>query len=152
MEEIRITPQILKARIQSDSDQITTSEQINIFLQIKEIQFDTYKSKYIDEMSKKILRKSIQTQYEEFHKIVYPLYLSMEHYDDYAHVNWLDSFEENPNPLEHCMINNLIYPKNGTSFMNWYSKGIVDYLENIGFVANMDKIKQIVQDYLKNPL
>lgn len=70
MEEIRITPQILKAWIQSDSEQIETSEQINIFLQIKQIEFDTYKSKYIDELSKKILRKSLQTQYDEFHKIV----------------------------------------------------------------------------------
>lgn len=127
-------------------------EQINIFLQIKEIQFDTYKSNYIDELSKKILRKSIQTQYEEFCNIVYPLYLTWDQYDNYAHVRWLDNIEENPNPLEHCVINNLIYPKSEPSFMNYYKKGIVDYLENIGFTADMDKINKIVKDYLKNPL
>lgn len=36
--------------------------------------------------------------------------------------------------------------------MNYYKKGIVDYLENIGFTADMDKINKIVKDYLKNPL
>jgi hypothetical protein len=34
----------------------------------------------------------------------------------------------------------------------WYGEGIVGYLENIGFVADMEKIKLIVDNYYKQML
>ena len=117
----------------------------NIFLQIKDINYKL-KAINIDELSKKFLHKSIQLQYEEFIKKVEPSYLSMDmnFYVDYPHIRYIDS---NDNPLEHCMINNFIYPQDGTGFMNYYNRGIIDYLVDIGFTSDMDKIKNAVDQY-----
>jgi len=117
----------------------------NIFLQIKDINYKL-KAINIDELSKKFLHKSIQLQYEEFIKNVEPAYLRMDtdFFNDYPHIRYIDS---NDNPLEHCMINNFIYPQDGTSFMNYYNRGIIGYLIDIGFTSDMDKIKKAVDQY-----
>jgi hypothetical protein len=118
----------------------------NIFLQIKDINFFKFRLGTMDELSKTLLRKSIQLQYEEFIKKVEPCYLSMDSdfFINYPHIRYIDS---NDNPLEHCMINNFIYPQDGTGFMNYYNRGIIGYLIDIGFTNNMDKIKKVVDDY-----
>ena len=117
----------------------------NIFLQIKDINY-VLKATNIDEFSKTLLRKSIQLQYEEFIKKVEPSYLSMvsDFYVDYPHIRYIDS---NDNPLEHCMINNFIYPQDGTGFMNYYNRGIIGYLIDIGFTSDMDKVTKAVYQY-----
>jgi hypothetical protein len=100
----------------------------------------------MDELSKTLLRKSIQIQYDNFIKKVEPGYLNMDidFFNDYPHINYIDS---NDTPLEHCMINNFIYPQNGTGFMNYYNRGIIGYLVEIGFTSDMDKIKNTVDQY-----
>ena len=105
---------------------------INIFLQIKDTNF--FKADnlhYIDEISKTILRNSIQLQYEDFCNTILPDYtLNMGYHPDYSHINYIEK-DDNINPLEHCLINNFIYPQDGTGFMNYYNRGIVNYLINI---------------------
>ena len=112
----------------------------NIFLQIKDITFDTYKSEYIGDISKQLLRNAILLQYTEFCEKLKPQLDCMDanFYDSYPHIRHIDI---NDNPLEHCIINNLIYPKTGTNFLNYYNRGIIDYLKNIGFTSNLDKLK-----------
>ena len=118
----------------------------NIFLQIKDINFFKFRPETMDELSKTLLRKSIQIQYDNFIKKVEPGYLNMDidFFNDYPHINYIDS---NDTPLEHCMINNFIYPQNGTGFMNYYNRGIIGYLVEIGFTSDMDKIKNTVDQY-----
>jgi len=118
----------------------------NIFLQIKDINFFKFRPDTMDELSKTLLRKSIQIQYDNFIKKVEPGYLNMDidFFNDYPHINYIDS---NDTPLEHCMINNFIYPQNGTGFMNYYNRGIIGYLVEIGFTSDMDKIKNTVDQY-----
>ena len=41
---------------------------------------------------------------------------------DYQHINYIEE-NDNINPLEHCLINNYIYPQNETSFINYYNRG-----------------------------
>lgn len=118
----------------------------NIFLQIKDINFFKFRPGTMDELSKTLLRKSIQIQYNNFIKKVEPLCLRRDSafYVDYSHINHI---EPNDTPLEHCMINNFIYPQDGTGFMNYYNRGIIGYLIDIGFTSDMDKIKKVVYDY-----
>jgi hypothetical protein len=75
----------------------------NIFLQIKDINFFKFRPDTMDELSKTLLRKSIQIQYDNFIKKVEPGYLNMDidFFNDYPHINYIDS---NDTPLEHCMI------------------------------------------------
>ena len=117
----------------------------NIFLQIKDIKHQLKLIK-IDELSKKFLHKSIKLQYEEFIKEVEPAYLRLDtdFFNDYPHIRYI---EPNDTPLEHCMINNFIYPQDGTGFMNYYNRGIIGYLIDIGFTSDMDKIKKVVVQY-----
>ena len=117
----------------------------NIFLQIKDINY-ALKASNVDELSKTLLRKSIQLQYEDFIKKVEPSYLNMDSdfYADYPHIRYIDS---NDNPLEHCMINNFIYPQNGTGIMNYYNRGIIGYLIDIGFTSDIDKVTKVVYQY-----
>ena len=148
MEENSITPNILNSWTQTDfnDNKKETLEITNIFLQIKDINFFQFRPGTIDELSKTLLRKSIQIQYDEFIKKVEPGYLNMDtdFYEDYPHINYIDS---NDTPLEHCIINNFIYPQNGSGFMNYYNRGIVGYLVDIGFTSNMNKIKNAVDQY-----
>ncbi len=68
---------------------------------------------------------------------------------DYQHINYIEE-NDNINPLEHCLINNFIYPQNGTSFMNncnYYNRGIINYLINIGFTSDIELVKQKVDEY-----
>jgi len=145
MEENSITPNILNSWTQTDynDNKKETLEITNIFLQIKDIIF---RPETMDELSKTLLRKSIQIQYDNFIKKVEPMYLNMDidFFNDYPHINYIDS---NDTPLEHCMINNFIYPQNGTGFMNYYNRGIIGYLVDIGFTSDMDKIKNTVDQY-----
>jgi len=122
---------------------------INIFLQIKDTNF--YKAdnlQYIDEISKTILRNSIQLQYDEFIVFLLPKFQSLDFDFDieYQHINYIEE-NDNINPLEHCLINNFIYPQNGTGFMNYYNRGIINFLINIGFTSNMELVKQKVDEY-----
>ena len=122
---------------------------INIFLQIKDTNF--YKAdnlQYIDEISKTILRNSIQLQYDEFIVFLLPKFQSLDFDFDieYQHINYIEE-NDNINPLEHCLINNFIYPQNGTGFMNYYNRGIINYLINIGFTNNIELVKQKVDEY-----
>jgi hypothetical protein len=122
---------------------------INIFLQIKNTNF--YKAdnlQYIDEISKTILRNSIQLQYDEFIVFLLPKFQSLDFDFDieYQHINYIEE-NDNINPLEHCLINNFIYPQNGTGFMNYYNRGIINFLINIGFTSNMELVKQKVDEY-----
>jgi len=148
MEEISITPNILNSWTQTDfnDNKKETLKITNIFLQIKDINFFQFRPGTMDELSKTLLRKSIQIQYNNFIKKIEPSYLRMDSafYAHYSHINYIDS---NDTPLEHCMINNCIYPQNGTGFMNYYNRGIIDYLVEIGFTSDMDKIKNAVDQY-----
>ena len=121
---------------------------INIFLQIKDTNFfQADKLQYIDEISKAILRNSIQLQYDDFcNAILFDYTLNMNHHSDFVHINYLEQ-DDNINPLEHCLINNYIYPQDGTSFMNYYTRGIINYLINIGFTSNIELVKQKVDEY-----
>jgi hypothetical protein len=121
---------------------------INIFLQIKDTNF--FKADnlhYIDEISKTILRNSIQLQYDDFCNTILPYYtLNMNYHPDYLHISYIEK-DDNINPLEHCLINNFIYPQDGTGFMNYYNRGIVNYLINIGFTSDMDLVRKKVDEY-----
>ena len=122
---------------------------INIFLQIKDTNFfQADKLQYIDEMSKTLLRRSIQLQFDEFINFFLPEFqnLNFDIIHDYQHINYIKE-NDNINPLEHCLINNYIYPQNGTSFMNYYNRGIINYLINIGFTSNIELVKQKVDEY-----
>jgi len=122
---------------------------INIFLQIKDTNFfQADRLGGIDEMSKTLLRQSIQLQYDEFINFLLPEYqnLNFDIIHDYQHINYIKE-NDNINPLEHCLINNFIYPQNGTSFMNYYNRGIINYLINIGFTSDVELVKQKVYEY-----
>jgi len=121
---------------------------INIFLQIKDTNFFNLDNlHYIDEMSKTLLRNSIQSQYEHFRNIILSDYTdNMGYHNEYLHINYIEK-DDNINPLEHCMINNFIYPQDGTGFMNYYNRGIVNYLINIGFRSNLELVRKIVDEY-----
>ena len=122
---------------------------INIFLQIKDTNFFKADNlQYIDEISKTILRNSIQFQYDEFITFFLPKFqnLNFDIIHDYQHINYIEE-NDNINPLEHCLINNFIYPQNGTGFMNYYNRGIINYLINIGFTNNIELVKQKVDEY-----
>ena len=122
---------------------------INIFLQIKDTNFfQADRLGGIDEMSKTLLRQSIQLQYDEFINLLLPEYqnLNVDIIHDYQHINYIKE-NDNINPLEHCLINNFIYPQNGTGFMNYYNKGIINYLINIGFTSDIELIKQKLDEY-----
>ena len=122
---------------------------INIFLQIKDTNFfQADRLGGIDEMSKTLLRQSIQLQYDEFINLLLPEYqnLNVDIIHDYQHINYIKG-NDNINPLEHCLINNFIYPQNGTGFMNYYNKGIINYLINIGFTSDIELIKQKLDEY-----
>ena len=118
---------------------------INIFLQIKGTNFFNVDNlHYIDEISKTILRNSIQLQYEDFCNTILPDYtLNMGYHPDYLHISYIKK-DDNINPLEHCLINNFIYPQDGTGFMNYYNRGIVNYLINIGFTSDMELVRKKV--------
>jgi hypothetical protein len=120
---------------------------VNIFLQIKDTNF--FKADnlhYIDEISKTILRNSIQLQYEDFCNTILPDYtLNMGYHPDYLHIGYIKK-DDNINPLEHCLINNFIYPQDGTGFMNYYNRGIVNYLINIGFTSDMELVRKKVEE------
>jgi hypothetical protein len=122
---------------------------INIFLQIKDTNFfQADRLSGIDEMSKTLLRQSIQFQYDEFINFLLPKFQNLD-FDiiyDYQHINYIEE-NDNINPLEHCLINNFIYPQNGTSFMNYYNRGIINYLINIGFTSDIELVKQKVDEY-----
>ena len=121
---------------------------INIFLQIKDTNF--FKADnlhYIDEISKTILRNSIQLQYDDFcNTILLDYTLNMGYHPDYLHISYIEK-DDNINPLEHCLINNFIYPQDGTGFMNYYNRGIVNYLINIGFTSDMELVMKKVDEY-----
>jgi len=121
---------------------------INIFLQIKDTNF--FKADnlhYIDEISKTILRNSIQFQYEQFCNTILSEYkLNMGYHPEYLHINYIEK-DDNINPLEHCLINNFIYPQDGTGFNNYYNRGIVNYLINIGFTSDMELVRKKVDEY-----
>ena len=121
---------------------------INIFLQIKDTNFFNVDNlHYIDEISKTILRNSIQLQYEDFCNTILPDYtLNMGYHSEYSHINYIEK-DDNINPLEHCLINNFIYPQDGTGFMNYYNRGIVNYLINIGFTSDMELVRKKVDEY-----
>ncbi len=121
---------------------------MNIFLQIKDTNFFNVDNlKYIDDISKIILRNSIQQQYDDFCNTILPTYiLNMGYHEDYLHIKYIEK-NDNINPLEHCLVNNFIYPQDGTSFMNYYNRGIVNYLINIGFTSDIVLIKQKVDEY-----
>jgi hypothetical protein len=71
----------------------------------------------------------------------------MNYHPDYLHIHYIKE-NDSINPLEHCLINNYIYPKNGLGFLNYYnSKGIINYLKNIGFDSNEELVKSIVDEY-----
>jgi hypothetical protein len=123
---------------------------INIFLQIKDTNFfQADNLQYIDEMSKTLLRQSIQLQYDEFINFLLPEFQNLN-FDiikiDYQHINFIEE-NDNINPLEHCLINNFIYPQNGTGFMNYYNRGIINYLINIGFTSDTELVKQKVDEH-----
>ena len=122
---------------------------INIFLQIKDTNFfQADKLQYIDEMSKTLLRQSIQLQFDEFINFLLPKFQSLD-FDiihDYQYINYIEE-NDNINPLEYCLINNFIYPQNGTGFMNYYNRGIINYLINIGFTSDIELVKQKVDKY-----
>ena len=123
---------------------------INIFLQIKDTNFFKVDNlQYIDEISKTILRNSIQFQYDEFITFYLPKFQNFDFDIEYQHINYIEE-NDNINPLEHCLINNFIYPQNGTDFMNYYNRGIINYLINIGFTSNMELVKQKVDEYKNN--
>ena len=127
---------------------------INIFLQIKDTNFFKADNlQYIDEISKTILRNSIQFQYDEFITFFLPKFqnLNFDIIHDYQHINYIEE-NDNINPLEHCLINNFIYPQNGTGFINYYNRGIINYLINIGFTSNMELVKQKVDEYKINKI
>ena len=121
---------------------------VNIFLQIKDTNF--FKADnlhYIDKISKTILRNSIQLQYEDFcNTILHDYTLNMGYHPDYSHINYIEK-DDNINPLEHCLINNFIYPQDGTGFNNYYNRGIVNYLINIGFTSDMELVRKKVDEY-----
>lgn len=121
---------------------------INIFLQIKDTNFFNVDNlHYIDKISKTILRNSIQLQYEDFCNTILPEYtLNMGYHPEYLHINYIEK-DDNINPLEHCLINNFIYPQDGTGFMNYYNRGIVNYLINIGFTSDMELVRKKVDEY-----
>ena len=121
---------------------------INIFLQIKDTNFFNVDNlHYIDKISKTILRNSIQLQYEDFCNTILPEYtLNMGYHPDYSHINYIEK-DDNINPLEHCLINNFIYPQDGTGFKNYYNRGIVNYLINIGFTSDMELVRKKVDEY-----
>ena len=121
---------------------------INIFLQIKNTNFFKVDNlHYIDEISKTILRNSIQLQFEDFCNTILPDYtVNMGYHPDYLHIRYIEE-DDNINPLEHCLINNFIYPQNGTCFMNYYNRGIINYLINVEFTSNMELVKQKVDEY-----
>ena len=85
---------------------------INIFLQIKDTNFFNVDNlHYIDKISKTILRNSIQFQYEQFCNTILSEYkLNMGYHPEYLHINYIEK-DDNINPLEHCLINNFIYPQ-----------------------------------------
>ena len=124
------------------------NNKINIFLQIKDTNFfQADILQYIDEISKTILRNSIQLQYEDFCNTLLSSYKdNMDYHPDYLHITYIEN-DDNINPLEHCLINNYIYPKDGTSFMNYYNRGIINYLINIGFTSDMELVRQKVDAY-----
>ena len=126
---------------------------MNIFLQIKDTNFfQADKLQYIDELSKKILQNSIQLQYDVFCNTILSIYdINMGYHPDYLNVNYIKE-NDNINPLEHCLINNYIYPQNGTRFMNYYNRGIINYLINIGFTSNIELVKQKVDEYKQNTM
>jgi hypothetical protein len=125
---------------------------INIFLQIKDTNFFKADNlQYIDEISKTILRNSIQFQYHEFITFFLPKFQNFDIISEYPHINYIEE-NDNINPLEHCLINNFIYPQNGTGFMNYYNRGIINYLINIGFTSNMELVKQKVDEYKINKI
>ena len=125
---------------------------INIFLQIKDTNFFKADNlQYIDEISKTILRNSIQSQYDEFITFFLPKFQNFDFDIEYQHINYIKE-NDNINPLEHCLINNFIYPQNGTGFMNYYNRGIINYLINIGFTSNMELVKQKVDEYKINKI
>ena len=70
----------------------------------------------------------------------------MGYHPEYLHINYIEK-DDNINPLEHCLINNFIYPQDGTGFMNYYNRGIINYLINIGFTNNIELVKQKVDKY-----
>lgn len=121
---------------------------INIFLQIKDTNFFNVDNlHYIDKISKTILRNSIQFQYEQFCNTILSEYkLNMGYHPEYLHINYIEK-DDNINPLEHCLINNFIYPQDGTGFMNYYNRGIVNYLINIGFTSDMELVRKKVDEY-----
>jgi hypothetical protein len=121
---------------------------INIFLQIKDTNFFNVDNlHYIDRISKTILRNSIQLQYEDFCNTILPDYtLNMGYHPEYSHIHYIEK-DDNINPLEHCLINNFIYPQDGTGFMNYYNRGIVNYLINIGFTSDMELVRKKVDEY-----
>ena len=121
---------------------------INIFLQIKDTNFFNVDNlHYIDEISKTILRNSIQLQYEDFCNTILSEYkLNMGYHPEYLHISYIEK-DDNINPLEHCLINNFIYPQDGTGFMNYYNRGIVNYLINIGFTSDMELVRKKVDEY-----
>ena len=121
---------------------------INIFLQIKDTNFFNVDNlHYIDKISKTILRNSIQFQYEQFCNTILSEYkLNMGYHPEYLHINYIEK-DDNINPLEHCLINNFIYPQDGTGFMTYYNRGIVNYLINIGFTSDMELVRKKVDEY-----
>lgn len=121
---------------------------INIFLQIKDTNFFNVDNlHYIDKISKTLLRNSIQFQYEQFCNTILSEYkLNMGYHPEYLHINYIEK-DDNINPLEHCLINNFIYPQDGTGFMNYYNRGIVNYLINIGFTSDMELVRKKVDEY-----
>ena len=73
--------------------------------------------------------------------------LDFDDIHDYQHIKYIEE-NDNINPLEHCLINNFIYPQNGICFMNYYNRGIIKYLINIGFTSDIELIKKIIDNYL----
>ena len=122
---------------------------MNIFLQIKDTNFfQADRLGGIDEMSKTLLRYSIQLQFDEFINFFLPKFqnFDFDFIHEYQHIKYIEE-NDNINPLEHCLINNFIYPQNGTGFMNYYNRGIINYLINIGFTNNIELVKQKVDEY-----
>jgi hypothetical protein len=134
----------------------------NIFINIENKHFfdtDFYSFINIGSYSKQILRNEIQRQFDDYYSIHLKNKSPFDY--DYPFINYVtyvsdkndgnDSNDENnkkesPNPLEHCLINYYIYPKDGTSFLNYYhTSGIIKYLMAIGFKVDFDEIRIIVE-------
>lgn len=96
--------------------------------------------KNLDSYSKTILKNEIQKQFDYFLKHV-------DSYDVCNYINYLDY--ENNNPLEHCLINAIIYSiNNGPYFLNYYGvSNINQYLHTIGFIINVEYVTNIVKKF-----